>query len=197
MIGTISSLFLGLGLAASVGFRVFLPLLMLSVASYFHVVPVGESWAWIGSMPAMIALGFATLLEILGFYIPWIDNVLDTVAVPSAAFAGTAVMASTAVDIDPMWQWALAIIAGGGTASVIKSSNAGTRLASTAGTAGMGNPIFSTFETLFSAGLSLMSIYLWPIAAIITITLLIVVIFFWKKVLKRFFQKEKVIDPLA
>lgn len=190
MIGTISSLFLGLGLAASVGFRVFLPLLFLSVAAHFDVIPVGESWQWVGSFPAIISLGFATLLEILAYYIPWLDNILDTVAIPAAAVAGTAAMASTATDIEPMWKWALAIIAGGGTASVVKGSNATTRLASTTTTGGIANPAVSTTETLASAGLSLISIYLWPLAAVIVLVLLIFIFFFIARMRRRFGSKN-------
>lgn len=186
MIPTIASLFLGLGLAASVGFRVFLPLLFLSVAAHYNIVPVGENFAWVASTPAMIVLGFATVLEILAFYIPWVDNILDTVAVPTAAIAGTMVMASTAMDVDPMWKWAMAIIAGGGTASLIKGSNATTRLASTTTTGGLANPVISTTETAASAGLSLLSIYLWPVAAIITLLLIIAIIFLFNKLKKSF-----------
>jgi len=187
---TIPSIFLGLGLAASVGFRVFLPLLMLSVSAYFDFVPLGESWAWVGSMPAMIALGSATLLEILGFYIPWVDNLLDTVAIPTAAFAGTAVMASTAIDMDPFWKWALAIIAGGGTATAVKTSQAGTRAASTGTTGGLANPVVATGEVVASAALSAVSIFFWPLAAVLTILLLIAIFFFWRGIRKWFKQKK-------
>ncbi len=188
MEATIPSLFLGLGLAASVGFRMFLPLLFLSAASYFDVVPVGEHWQWIGSIPAMITLGFATILEILAYYIPWVDNALDAIGLPVAAFAGTAVMASTAVDVDPLWKWALAIIAGGGTASMVKGSNTGFRLASTGTSGGLSNPVMSTLETFSAAGLSFLSIFIWPIAAVITISLIVATIFFWRRV-RKFFRK--------
>ena len=86
------SIFLGVGLAASVGFRVFLPLLVLSLAGYYDIIPLNESWQWAGSLTAVITLGIATLVEIFGYYIPWIDNMLDTIAVPLAAIAGTGVM---------------------------------------------------------------------------------------------------------
>lgn len=184
----IASFFIGLGLAASVGFRVFLPLLALSVASYYDIVPVSESWEWIGTLPAMVALGAATLLEILAYFIPWFDNLLDTVAMPTATVAGTAVMASTMVELDPFWRWALAIIAGGGTAGLIKGVSANTRLASTATTGGLGNPVVSTAETAASVGLSALSVFLWPLAAIIVIVILIGVVFFFKK-LRRLWQK--------
>ncbi len=124
MIETIAGIFIGFGLAASTGFRIFLPLLALSVAGYFHLVPLGVQWAWVSSSQAIIILVIATVAETLAYYIPWLDNLLDTIALPLASIAGTLVMASTMVDLDPAWQWALAIIAGGGTAGIIKGVNA-------------------------------------------------------------------------
>ena len=187
---TIASLFLGLGLAASVGFRVFLPLLALSLASHYNVIPVGESWQWVSTTPAIIVFGFASILEILAFYIPFVDNLLDSIAVPTAAVAGTAVMASTAMDIDPLWKWALAIIAGGGTAGIIKGSNATTRLASTSTTGGLANPAVATTETVAAAGLSALSIYLLPIAIVIVLLILVSVFYLGTKLKKRLFHKD-------
>ncbi|MDH3699391.1 MAG: DUF4126 domain-containing protein, partial [Flavobacteriaceae bacterium] len=92
---TIISIFLGVGLAASVGFRVFLPLFALSLAAYFGVWELNDNWQWIGSLAALITLGAATIIEIFAYFIPWFDNLLDSIAVPLAAIAGTAVMVST------------------------------------------------------------------------------------------------------
>ena len=76
---TILSIFLGIGLASASGFRVFLPLFALSLASYFGIWELNENWLWIGSIPALITLGIATVSEIFGYYIPFIDNLLDTI----------------------------------------------------------------------------------------------------------------------
>lgn len=92
---TIISIFLGIGLAASVGFRVFVPLFVLSLAAYFNLWELNESWQWIGSLAAVITLGVATLVEITAYYIPYVDNLLDSIAIPLATVAGTAVMVST------------------------------------------------------------------------------------------------------
>lgn len=164
----IMSIFLGVGLAAAAGFRVFLPLLALSIASHFNIIPLGETFQWVGSLPAMIALGFASILEIGAYYIPWVDNLLDTAAVPLATLAGTGVVAASVTDLSPMLTWGLAIIAGGGTAGVIKSATAGTRLVSTATTAGIGNHAVSSIETGTSALLIFLAIVL-PIIAIIAV----------------------------
>lgn len=182
---TIISIFLGIGLAASVGFRVFVPLFTLSLASYYNVIPLNDNWIWIGSIPAIITLGIATFAEIFAYYIPWFDNLLDTIAVPLAAIAGTAVMVSTAADLSPIITWAFAIIAGGGTATAIKGTSASTRLTSTATTGGIANPIISTVETGSSVVLSAFSIFI-PVIAIILVLMLF---FILRKLYKRLFSK--------
>jgi hypothetical protein len=173
---TILSLFLGIGLAASAGFRVFLPLFAMSLASHFNIIPLNESWAWVGGFPAMITLGVAMIGEIFAYYIPFVDNVLDTIATPLAAIAGTAAMASTLIDLDPMLTWGLAIIAGGGTATAMQGMTSVTRLASSVKTAGLGNPVVSTAETGTAITLSSLSIFL-PIVALIVVVIIFVIIF--------------------
>lgn len=173
---TILSIFLGLGLAASAGFRVFLPLFAMSLAAHFNVIPLNESWAWVGGFPAMIALGIAMVAEIFAYYIPFVDNLLDTIATPLAAIAGTAAMASTLVDINPMLTWGLAIIAGGGTATAMQGMTSLTRLASSVKTAGIGNPVVSTAETGTAITLSSLAIFL-PIVAILIVIIIFAIVF--------------------
>ncbi|SFR49012.1 protein of unknown function [Robiginitalea myxolifaciens] len=173
---TIISIFLGIGLAASVGFRVFLPLFALSLAAYNGLWDLNENWEWIGSMAAVITLGVASLVELFAYFIPWVDNLLDSVAVPLAALAGTAAMVSTVAGLDPMVTWSLAIIAGGGTATAIKGASAGGRLASSVTTGGLANPAIATVETGTATVLSLASI-LAPAFAIIMVILVLVLVF--------------------
>ena len=182
MTETIISIFLGIGLAASVGFRVFVPLFALSLASYFNFWELNESWQWIGSLTAVITLGVATLVEISAYYIPYLDNLLDTIAIPLATIAGTAVMVSTVADLSPIITWSLAIIAGGGTAAAIKSSAGATRFASTTTTAGFGNPVVSTVETGTSLVMSIFSIFLPVIAFVLVILILFIIFKLYKKI---------------
>ena len=179
---TLISIFLGIGLAASVGFRVFVPLFALSLASYFGVWEVNESWQWIGSITAVITLGVATVVEISAYYIPFIDNLLDTIAIPLATIAGTAVMVSTVADLSPVITWALAIIAGGGTAAAIKSTASASRVTSSVSTAGFGNPIIATVHTGSSIVMSVFSIFLPIIGFILGIFSLYVIYKVFKKI---------------
>lgn len=179
------SIFLGIGLAASTGFRVFVPVFALSCASYFGITPLNDAWAWVGSTPALVILGVASMVESVSYLVPYIDHLLDTIAVPLAGIAGTLVMASTLTDMSPAMTWALAIVAGGGAAATIKGTAATTRVASTATTGGLANPVVSVAETGTAIGLSALSIFM-PILAMVALVLL-VVLFIWvaMKVKKR------------
>ena len=181
----IFSVFLGIGLAAAVGFRVFLPLLVLSLAGFYDYIPLNESWAWVGSLTAVITLGVATLVEIFGYYIPWFDNVLDTIAIPLAAIAGTAVMMATVSELSPVVTWALAIIAGGGTATAIKGNTPAIRLTSSATTGGIGNPIVATVETATSTVMSLLSVFIAPLAFLFVLFIFFGIYKFYKKLRKK------------
>ena len=82
------SIALGVGLAAAVGFRVFLPLLVMSIAAYFGHLHLSSGFAWLGSAPALLMLSVAAVLEIIAYYIPGVDSVLDALATRRALIAG-------------------------------------------------------------------------------------------------------------
>lgn len=184
---TILSIFLGVGLAASVGFRVFVPLFALSLANHFGIIPLNDSWNWVGSSGALMVLGVATVIEIFAYFIPWFDNLLDTIAVPLAAIAGTLVMVSTVADLSPIITWSLAIIAGGGTASIVQGATTTTRATSTATTAGLANPIVASVETGSSIAMASLSIF-FPIVAIV---LVILMLLFFRKIILKLFRSFK------
>ena len=181
----ILSTFIGIGLAAASGFRVFLPLFAVSLASYLGWIPMNDNFQWLSGLPTLIVTGVATLVEILAYYIPVVDNFLDTVTVPLATVAGSVLFASQFIELGTFPQWALAIIAGGGTAATIAAGFAGTRAASTATTAGIGNNVIATTETAGAGLMSVLSIFLPVIAFIIALALLIFVIIFGRKIWRK------------
>jgi len=143
---TILGILLGIGLSAACGFRVFVPLLGVSIAAMSGHLTLSPGFAWIGSPVALVTFGLATALEIAAYYIPWLDNLLDSIATPAAVIAGIIAMASVVTGMSPFLTWTLAIIAGGGTAAIIQAGTVITRAASTATTGGIGNPAVSTAE---------------------------------------------------
>lgn len=173
----ILSIVLGFSLAASAGFRVFVPLLVLSLAAHFNLFPVNDSWDWVGSIPALVLLAAATLFEIAAYFIPWVDNILDSISIPLAGIAGTLLMVATMGDMAPVITWSLAIIAGGGAAAAVSGTTSAARLGSTATTGGLANPIVSTTETVAATTISVASIFS-PIIALIVLLVLIGIV--WK-----------------
>lgn len=157
------AILMGLGLAAASGFRVFLPLLALALTTRLGIVVPAEEFAWIGSWPALLALGTAATLEIGGYYLPWVDHVLDTIATPAAFVAGTLLAASQMGALDPLVQWGAGAVAGGGLAGAIQLGTVTTRVASTATTGGAANPVVATVENVVSATVSLVALLV-PIA---------------------------------
>jgi len=174
MVDTVLSVLISLGLAAACGFRVFVPLLVMSLASRAEVghLVLGDHFAWIGSTPALIAFSVATVLEIAGYYIPWVDNLLDTVATPTAIVAGILVTASAMGDTSPFLKWTLAVLAGGGTTAVFQGITSVARHVSSFTTGGLGNPVLATAEAGGSALLSVLAITLPVLAFLLIVGLL-------------------------
>jgi hypothetical protein len=166
----------GIGLSAACGFRIFVPLLIMNLAAaggYFQPSP---EFAWIGSPYATLAFTTATIAEIIGYYIPWFDHVLDIVATPAAVIAGTIVTASVLTDIPPFLKWTLALIAGGGAAGLVQGATVSLRAGSSLSTGGMANPLVSSLE-LAGATITALLALLIPVVAIVLIALLCFFVF--------------------
>ena len=171
------SLSLGLGLAAACGFRVFIPPLMMGVGSRLDLYKLEGSFVWVDDTWAIAIFAVATLLEIGGYFIPWIDNLLDTVATPAAIIGGIFVTsASLEGELDPSAQWTLSVIAGGSVSGVIQLGTVATRAISTGTTGGLANPIISLLEAVASILCILISLFLVAIIPIVIIFLI------WKSI---------------
>ena len=165
----------GLGLAAASGFRVFLPPFLMAVWVRFGFLDVnieGTEFEAFSSDVSILLLGVASLSEILAYKIPWMDNMLDSLATPMAGLAGVSVVAVSLEGADPSVQWALAIIAGGGTSLSIQSATVAGRGLSSMFTLGLANPFFSLIEDIASILLIFIAL-LAPLVALCASTILI------------------------
>ena len=172
----ILALCLGITLSAASGFRLFLPPLVISLAALSDNVELSSGFEWVGTYPTAIALGIATVAEILAYYIPVIDNLLDTIEIPTAVAIGTLLTAANLGDVNPLLQWSIAAIAGGGTAGIIETFTAMTRAASTGMTGGTGNFLVATIEALSAGVLTILAFTLPLLAAALVIGLLVMAI---------------------
>jgi hypothetical protein len=179
----ITSLALGIGLSACCGFRVFVPMLVTNIAALSGHYHFGQDFAWMGTMTAFYIFASATLLEIIAYYIPWVDNLLDSIATPASIIAGTILTtAFISGDLSPTLKWVLGFLVGGGSAGVVQLGTTLTRLTSTATTAGFANPIVATVENILSIIFSILSVFL-PI--LLAVGAVLFVMFLGKKLVRK------------
>jgi len=180
---TVLSVCVGIGLSAACGFRVFVPLVVMSIAAQTGHLTLAHGFEWVGSYPALVAFAVATCVEIAGYYIPWVDNLLDTIATPAAIIAGTLMTASLVTDLSPFLRWTLAIIAGGGVAGMVQGTTVATRGVSSIGTGGLGNPLIATAELAASTIASIVAV-LAPVLAVGLLAMFLLVLS------RKFFRKK-------
>ena len=181
------SIVLGIALAAATGFRVFLPMLIVSGAAYTGYLQLDNSFAWLGTLSTLTMLSVAALAEVLAYYVPVIDNLLDTLATPAALIAGTIVSAAVMTDVPPMVKWTAAVIAGGGIAGLTQGLTALLRAHSTVLTGGLGNSVIATAELGGAVLISFLALAA-PAAAIALVVLFLLVAI---RLLRRFFRGAK------
>jgi hypothetical protein len=156
----ISLVLLAVCLSAACGLRVFMPPFFLGLAAHFGLIEMNEGLAWLSNGTALTILGVATLVELTAFYIPFIDNLLDSIASPLAIMAGVLLTSSLLSNYDPAIKWTVAGIAGGGASSIVQGGSVAMRAVSSGTTIGFGNFIVATVETVASFLISLLSILL-------------------------------------
>ena len=192
------AIFAGVGLAAACGFRVFVPLFIASIAANtgmeldflggFNLEEVLGEHHWLGSTPVMIMLGVATVVEVASYYVPWLDNALDTIATPLAVAAGTVISGTMLPEFmgDGSFKWAVAMIAGGGTAGVVQGATVITRGTSSATTGGIGNPAISTAELGGSVLTAVLAVLIPLLAGVLVLLLL----YFTIRTVFRYFKRR-------
>lgn len=161
------SVVLGIGLAAACGFRVFVPPLVMSIAALSGHLELARGFEWIGTWPALVAFAVATVLEIVAYYVPWLDNALDTIATPSAIVAGVIVTASCVHDMSPLLRWTLAVVAGGGVAGLVQLLTVKARAISSGLTLGFANWVVSTLEAISSVVLAVVTVLVPVVTALL------------------------------
>ena len=181
------SIALGVGLAAAVGFRVFLPLLVASIAAYTGHLHLDQNFGWLGTPAAITMLSVASVTEVLAYYIPAVDNLLDSITTPLALVAGAVVSAAVITDLPPLLKWSTAIIAGGGVAAITQGVTAVVRAKSTVFTAGLGNPVVSTVEMIAAVVIALLAL-LAPLAAL---ALVIAICWTTVRLVRRFLRDDR------
>ena len=169
---------LGLGLASATGLRTFLPLLMLALAARFGLfgITLNEQMAWLGSTPAIAALGIAAVTEFAGDKIPVLDHALNVLGAFTRPVAGALAAASVFSGLEPTTAAVAGVIVGAPTAFAFNAAQGGARLTSTATTGGLGNPLLSLIEDVLSFFTVLLA-FIAPVLVPIVLLVLAILIF--------------------
>jgi len=185
----------GFSLSAACGFRIFVPLLAMALSARFAGLSIDSSFAWVTGDAAILTLSVATIAEILAYYIPLFDNLLDSIAVPGAILAGGIVSFGLLGDMPEWLQWSVSIIGGSGAAGAVQMGTTTARTLSSAGTAGAANPIISTLENILSIIGTIMAVFLPILAAIGALVFIIVSLFFMRRIITKLRRKKQAPTP--
>jgi hypothetical protein len=143
----------------------------MSLAARAGVLEVADGFAWAQTDMALLLLVVASLLELLAYFVPFIDNALDTIATPAAVVAGAGASASVLGDFSPVMQWGLSAVAGGGATGIVQGGTVAARGASSAGTGGLGNFLVAGGEALLSVVTTALAIFA-PVVALVLVAAL-------------------------
>ena len=173
------ALLLGIGLSASSGLRAFLPLLALALAFRFQAIGLQptSNFAWLGSNLAIAALAIATVVEIAGDKIAFVDHALDSVGTLVRPAAGALAAGAVFNEGDPATGALIGLIVGAPLALGVHGAKATSRGASTVGTFGMANPLVSLIEDLVALATVVAAFF---IPGLIPLLLLVAVWLVWK-----------------
>ena len=187
---TLLAILLGLGLAAACGFRGFVPMFFVGLAYRTGHMELASGFEWLGSTPALICLGSAMLLEALAYFIPWLDNLLDSIATPAAVIAGTILSMGMVSDMSPLLHWALGIVGGGSSAATVQVATVLLRGGSPLTTGGAANPALAAGEIAASGAMVALAIFIPILAGLAGLALLVGMFFLIRKLLR---HKKKLI----
>lgn len=187
----LSSICLGIALSACCGFRIFIPLLAASVAGINQWIQLPGDMLWMATWPAIICFSAASIIEIVAYYVPFLDNILDTIAMPLAVIAGT-LLASSVIPVadTPLLRWGLGLLAGGTAAGTIQAGTGLLRLFSTKATVGWGNSFIASGENTAAVTGVFLSFLFPVIIAFVLLILILYILYTGARRVKRSFRKR-------
>ncbi len=171
----------GIGLAASTGLRAFLPVFVVGVLGRLDLVPLRESFEWLGSTPALVIFGTAVVLEVLGDKIPGVDHFLDMAGTVIKPAAGALVVVAALAEFPPLYAAVIGLLVGGSVSGSVHVAKAGLRAIVTGATVGTANPAVSATEDSLSLGGALLAIFYPVIFLLATFTAALLLLYAWRR----------------
>jgi hypothetical protein len=165
----------GVVLAASAGLRAFMPLFGVGLASRLLDWSITPSMDWMATDVGLVALGVATVVELLADKVPLVDHTLDVVHTIVGPLAGALVAFSLTADLPPGIGAILAIALGAPVAGGVHLIAAVTRVKSSVMSAGSFNPALSLVEDVVTVAAIAVAIFI-PLLTLFIAPILIGVI---------------------
>jgi len=158
-IDLLQSIALGIGLAACAGLRAWLPLFAVGVSVRLGVLPLGESFRFLGSNTALTVFAIATVIELIADKIPVVDHALDALSTLLKPVAGVVLAASVLWTVDdPIVAIALGVMVGAPAAFAPHAAKTTLRGVLSPLTAGLASPVLSVLEDVIAFGLVALAI---------------------------------------
>ncbi len=174
----IAAVIVGLLLSLSAGVRMTLPLLGVNLLAFYHEITLPDNMAWLGTEPTLIVLSVACATETLVHFVPAAGTWIKAMATPLAFVAGTLLMAVPLGDKNPLYQWTLAAVVGGGAATLTHLGVTGMRaMTAPANAASLGifGLVWNVGEFILSILLAMLSglcvVAGWMVGAVVLVAL--------------------------
>lgn len=162
---------LGIALAACAGFRAWLPLFLAGSVARLGWLDLGPGFQFLSSNRALVLFGVATILELLGDKVPAVDHALDVIGTPLRPAVGALLAASVmGFATDPLTALALGVAVGAPAALVPHAAKSALRVASTALTGGLANPLLSVLEDVITVVMFALAVLV-PVLVVLLVAL--------------------------
>jgi NADH:ubiquinone oxidoreductase subunit 6 (subunit J) len=176
----VTSVFAAFGLSGAAGLNAWLPLFVGALLERVDAVDLAAPFDELSSTTGLVVLGTLTVADFVGDKIPAVDHVLHAIGTVIAPLSGAALFAGQTgaeTDIPTL----VAVLAGGTTAEAVHAGRAVVRPASTATTAGIGNPALSMLEDIGSGLLTLFAFIVPFLAIVLVVALLAGIVVLWRR----------------
>jgi hypothetical protein len=171
----IGSVFAAVGLSGAAGLNAYLPLLVSALLDRLDVVELAEPFDALSSTTGLSVISALFVADFVGDKIPGVDHVLHLVGTVVHPVSGALLFVGQ-TGIETEMPAAVAAVLGAVTAESLHGGRAALRPASTATSAGLGNPVLSLGEDVASLILTIVAFALPLIALVVVIALVAAVV---------------------
>jgi len=167
---------IGLGLSAASGFRLFVPFAILSIFSISGIYNTTSTPYIFSSDLFLVIFIILSVSEVVLFYNPWIDNMLDLISTPASIFSGIILTYFVLYDTEIYLRLLISVILGGLVSLNVQLLTVKARSSTSIFSKGNGNQIVSTIENISSIFISIL-VLKFPLAGIFVSAIIIYLIY--------------------